>query len=34
MRDEWLAQRLAKLSPEERETVQRAAEILTRIARD
>jgi len=33
-RDEWLAQRLAKLSPEERETVQRAAEILTRIARD
>ena len=34
MRDEWLAQRLAKLSPEERETVQRAAEILTRIAKD
>jgi DNA-binding MarR family transcriptional regulator len=33
-RDEWLAQRLAKLSPEERETVQRAAEILTRIAKD
>jgi DNA-binding MarR family transcriptional regulator len=34
MRDEWLAQRLAKLSAEERETVQRAAEILTRIAKD
>lgn len=34
MRDEWLAQRLAKLSAEERETVRRAAEILTRIAKD
>lgn len=33
-RDEWLAQRLAKLSPEERDTVQRAAEILKRIAKD
>jgi DNA-binding MarR family transcriptional regulator len=33
-RDEWLAVRLAKLTPEERETVQRAAEILTRIAKD
>jgi DNA-binding MarR family transcriptional regulator len=33
-RDEWLAQRLAKLSPQERETVQRAAEILNRIAKD
>jgi DNA-binding MarR family transcriptional regulator len=32
-RDEWLAQRLAKLSVEERETVQRAAEILNRIAK-
>jgi DNA-binding MarR family transcriptional regulator len=32
-RDEWLAVRLAKLTPEERETVQRAAEILTRIAK-
>jgi DNA-binding MarR family transcriptional regulator len=33
-RDEWLAQRLAKLTPDERDTVQRAAEILTRIAKD
>jgi DNA-binding MarR family transcriptional regulator len=33
-RDEWLAQRLTKLSPEERDTLQRAAEILGRIARD
>jgi DNA-binding MarR family transcriptional regulator len=33
-RDEWLAQRLAKLSPDERDTLQRAAEILTRISRD
>jgi DNA-binding MarR family transcriptional regulator len=33
-RDEWLAQRLAKLTPDERETMQRAAEILTRIAKD
>lgn len=31
-RDEWLAQRLAELSPEERDTLQRAAEILRRIA--
>ncbi len=33
-RDEWLAVRLAKLTTEERETIQRAAEILTRIAKD
>jgi DNA-binding MarR family transcriptional regulator len=33
-RDEWLAQRLATLTPEERDTLQRAAEILTRVARD
>lgn len=33
-RDEWLATRLAGLNAEERETVQRAAEILRRIARD
>jgi DNA-binding MarR family transcriptional regulator len=33
-RDEWLAQSLAKLTPEERETLQRAAEILGRMARD
>lgn len=33
-RDEWLALRLSKLTPEERETVQRAAEILTRLAKD
>jgi DNA-binding MarR family transcriptional regulator len=32
-RDEWLAQRLAELGPEERDTVARAAEILARIAR-
>jgi DNA-binding MarR family transcriptional regulator len=33
-RDEWLAQRLAKLSPEERDTLLHAAEILTRIAKN
>jgi DNA-binding MarR family transcriptional regulator len=33
MRDEWLAQRLLKLTPEERDTLQRAAEILSRIAK-
>jgi DNA-binding MarR family transcriptional regulator len=33
-RDEWLARRLAALTPEERDTVQRAAEILARLARD
>jgi DNA-binding MarR family transcriptional regulator len=33
-RDEWLAQRLAALTAEERETLRRAAEILHRIARD
>ena len=31
-RDEWLAQRLAELSPEERDTLRQAAEILQRIA--
>jgi DNA-binding MarR family transcriptional regulator len=34
VRDEWLARRLALLTTEEREIVQRAAEIMTRIARD
>jgi DNA-binding MarR family transcriptional regulator len=33
-RDEWLAQRLAALTAEERETLRRAADILHRIARD
>lgn len=33
-RDAWLAQRLAVLGPDERETLHRAAEILGRIARD
>lgn len=33
-RAEWLAQRLATLSPEERETVRRAAEILSRLAKE
>ncbi|GAA1777254.1 MarR family transcriptional regulator [Luedemannella helvata] len=33
-RDEWLAQRLGALTPEERETVHRAAEILNRLAKD
>jgi DNA-binding MarR family transcriptional regulator len=32
-RDEWLAKRLAALSPGERETLGRAAEILDRIGR-
>jgi DNA-binding MarR family transcriptional regulator len=32
-RDEWLAQRLSELGPEERDIVARAAEILARIAR-
>jgi len=32
-RDEWLAHRLSELSPEERDTVARAAEILARVAR-
>jgi DNA-binding MarR family transcriptional regulator len=32
-RDEWLAQRLAALSPQERETLRRAAEILGRLGR-
>ena len=33
-RDEWLAQRIAQLTVEERDTLQRAAEILSRLARD
>src|SRR5262245_39689581 len=33
-RDEWLAQRLAELPADERETVARAADILGRIAKD
>ncbi|GAA1827473.1 MarR family transcriptional regulator [Luedemannella flava] len=33
-RDEWLARQLAALSPEERDTVQRAAEIFNRLAKD
>jgi DNA-binding MarR family transcriptional regulator len=32
-RDEWLSRRLAELSPEERDTLRRAAEILNRVAR-
>jgi DNA-binding MarR family transcriptional regulator len=31
-RDAWLAQRLAELSPDERDTLARAAEILQRMA--
>jgi DNA-binding MarR family transcriptional regulator len=31
-RDEWLASRLAELRPEERDTLQRAAEILRKLA--
>jgi DNA-binding MarR family transcriptional regulator len=33
IRDEWLAQRLAELTPDERDTLQRAAEILQQVAR-
>jgi DNA-binding MarR family transcriptional regulator len=33
-RDQWLARRLTRLSADERETLHRAAEILTRIARE
>ena len=32
-RDEWLARRLAELTADERETLQRAAEILQQLAR-
>ncbi|HET8659836.1 MAG TPA: MarR family transcriptional regulator, partial [Micromonosporaceae bacterium] len=32
-RDEWLTRRLAELTPEERETLARAAEILEKLAR-
>jgi DNA-binding MarR family transcriptional regulator len=34
VRDEWLAQRVSGLSVEERNILHRAAEILTRIAKD
>jgi DNA-binding MarR family transcriptional regulator len=34
MREEWLAQRLAGLSSDDLQTLQRAAEILNRIAKD
>jgi DNA-binding MarR family transcriptional regulator len=34
VRDEWLAYRLAELTPDDRDTLRRAAEILTRIARN
>jgi DNA-binding MarR family transcriptional regulator len=33
VRDEWLASRLAELTPAERETLRRAAEILQKVAR-
>jgi DNA-binding MarR family transcriptional regulator len=33
-REQWLAQRLAKLTADERDVLQRAAEILYRIARE
>ncbi len=33
VRDEWLAQRLAELTPDERETLRGAAEILRQVAR-
>jgi DNA-binding MarR family transcriptional regulator len=32
VRDEWLAQRLAERTPDERETLRRAAEILRQVA--
>lgn len=32
-RDEWLARRLTELTPEERDTLRRAAEILHKVAR-
>lgn len=32
-RNEWLARRLAELTPEERDTLLRAAEILQKVAR-
>jgi DNA-binding MarR family transcriptional regulator len=32
-RDEWLTKRLAELTPDERDTLRRAAEILEKIAR-
>src|SRR4051794_7356197 len=33
VRDEWLAQRLAALGPDERATLRKAAEILQKVAR-
>ncbi|MDI1461970.1 MarR family transcriptional regulator [Catellatospora sp. KI3] len=34
VRDEWLADRLAGLAPDERDTVERAAQLLERLARE
>ncbi|MBV1851851.1 MarR family transcriptional regulator [Catellatospora sp. NEAU-YM18] len=34
VRDEWLAHRLAGLAPDERTTVERAAQLLERLARE
>src|SRR3954468_19088790 len=33
-RNEWLARQLAELSPEERDTLERAAQILQQVARN
>jgi len=33
-RDEWLARRLARLSPDERDALRRAAPILQRLANE
>jgi DNA-binding MarR family transcriptional regulator len=33
VRDEWLAQQLAELTPDERDTLERAAQILLKVAR-
>ncbi|WP_034590880.1 MarR family winged helix-turn-helix transcriptional regulator [Hamadaea tsunoensis] len=34
VRDEWLAGRLAELTPDERDVLTRAAEVLSRLARN
>jgi DNA-binding MarR family transcriptional regulator len=34
VRDEWLANRIGQLAPDEREALRRAAEIMTRLARE
>jgi DNA-binding MarR family transcriptional regulator len=34
VRDEWLAARLAELTPDERDVLTRAAEVLSRLARN